>query len=245
MTRSLNRFLSITFDDGFRYAAEVACEALHPLGIPATFYVVTGWVEPARASITEPYNEGRSHGDWNLWRQVRDAGHEVGSHTFSHVNAGGKKSIVLPWLVRNQVERSYQDLVREVPQARYTISMPWNAATTTSERHVRRYFAGCRLGSKLAYNRLGSLESFRLLSWAPSPATNDAEFRQAIARIPDNGWLILQFHSFDDEGWDPISRKRFKWLCETIAATEGVSVRTVGDVVSRFATFSPQDGRSD
>lgn len=233
MAARSRRLLSITFDDGLRHAAEVGCELLAPHGMPATFYVVTGWVEPARAVIREPCNVGRSHGDWRLWRQVRDAGHEVGSHTFSHVNAGGKKALLMPWSIGREIERSFADLAREVPQKRYTISMPWNAATARSEAHIRRRFAGCRLGARLVYNRLDTLDRYRLASWAPAPATSDEEIARAISGIPENGWLILQFHSFDAEGWEPVSRARFMRMCEIASATEGLGVYTVADVLGR------------
>lgn len=229
------RLLSITFDDGLRNGAEIACEILAAYRLQATFYVVTGWIEPIRTSIRESYNAGRSHGDWQFWRGVRDAGHEVGSHTFSHVNAGGKKALIMPWLVGFEIGRSKADLVREVPQARYTISMPWNAATARSERHVRSHFCGCRVGSALAYNRLDALETYRLASWAPPPSLNESELEKAIAAIPENGWLILQFHSFDDEGWEPISRARFSRLCEIAASDDELAVRTIADVVGELA----------
>jgi peptidoglycan/xylan/chitin deacetylase (PgdA/CDA1 family) len=234
--------LSITFDDGLRHGAEVACEILAQHGLNATFYIVTGWVEPIRAAVKEPYNVGRSHGDWSFWRRVRDAGHEVGSHTFSHINAGGKKAMLVPWLVGREIERSYADLAREVPQVRYTIAMPWNTGTGRSEMLVRRRFSGCRVGGPLFYNRMDASDRFRLASWAPSPATREAEFAEAIFGIPENGWLILQFHSFDDEGWEPISRTQFSRLCEIASATPGLTVRTVADAIGGPASASGQAG---
>lgn len=233
MSENARRLLSITFDDGLRHAAEVACELLEPHRMPATFYVVTGWVEPMRAAVREPCNVGRSHGDWRLWRQVHGSGHEVGSHTFSHVNAGGKKAMLMPWSIGSEIEQSFADLQREVPQSSYTISMPWNAATARSERHVRRRFSGCRLGARLAYNDLDNMNRFRLESWAPSPTTSDADLERAVTAIPENGWLILQFHSFDDEGWEPVTRARFSRLCEIATQIEGLAVRTVADVLGR------------
>jgi peptidoglycan/xylan/chitin deacetylase (PgdA/CDA1 family) len=236
------RFLSITFDDGLLHGSEVACEILAKHGLSATFYVVTGWVEPICAAPREPYNAGRSHGDWHHWRRVREAGHEVGSHSFSHVNAGGKKALLMPWLIGQEVARSRADLMREVPQARYTISMPWNAATARSERHVRRHFSACRLGTSApAYNRLQGLDPFRLASWAPAAATPIAAYERAFADIPTGSWLVLQFHSFDGEGWDPVPRDAFERICRIAAAEPFLEVATVGTVIGRLADGSNDD----
>jgi peptidoglycan/xylan/chitin deacetylase (PgdA/CDA1 family) len=229
------RFLSITFDDGLLRGSEIACELLAKHDMPATFYIVTGWVQPIRASVRERYNAGRPHGDWRHWRGVRDAGHEVGSHTFSHVNAGGKKAMLMPWLIGQEVARSHADLVREVPQTRYTISMPWNAATARSERHARQHFSACRLGtSALAYNQLQNVDRFRLVSWAPASQTPISAYEHALTEIPPSGWLVLQFHSFDNEGWDPLPRDAFDRICRIAAAEPSLKVATVSSVIERL-----------
>lgn len=240
------RFLSITFDDGLLHSSEVACDILAKHGLAATFYVVTGWVAPVRAPIREPYNAGRSHGDWPHWRKVRDAGHEVGSHSFSHFNAGGKKALLMPWLVGQEVARAHADLVREVPQPRYTMSMPWNAATARSERHVRKHFSACRLGtSAFACNRLEGLDPFRLASWAPAAATPIVAYQREFAEVPADGWLVLQFHGFDDEGWDPLPRDDFEAMCRLAAAEPGLTVATVAHVIDCLAGRRDRDAAVD
>lgn len=229
------RILSFTFDDGLAHGAKAACDIAESLGVSVTFYVVTGWVEPKRVLIRERWNEGRWHGDWTFWRRMRDAGHEVGSHSFSHVNMGGKKARLMPWIVPRELSLSQRDLVREVPQDAYTISMPWNAATPRSERFVSSLFSACRLGGpKLEYNNLKRLDAHRLKSWAPGPDTTLDEYKLALDGIPEDGWLILQFHSFDDEGWEPLSRERFTNLCGLAAGVPGLEVLTVAEAVSQY-----------
>lgn len=228
--------MSITFDDGFRNAAEIAVPILAKYGFFGTFYVVTGWVEPAAIPIYEPFNRDRPHGNWAYWRQVSNAGHEVGSHGFSHLNASGMKATLFPWLMRREIERSFHDLRKEIPSNGYTMSMPWNAATKTSNFFVRRRFSACRLGSSMVeYNDLNRLQLFELRSWAPSANCSWFDYLKTIERIPRNGWLILQFHSFGHEGWDPIGPEFFGQLCDLIAMNE-IRVATVRDVVNESIT---------
>lgn len=47
------RAFAITFDDGFRNNYEIAAPILSELGIPATFYVTTGFVDQNKASWTD------------------------------------------------------------------------------------------------------------------------------------------------------------------------------------------------
>lgn len=234
------RWLSITFDDGFRKGSETAAAILSEYGLAATFYIVTGWVAPARAAVREKFNRGRDHGDWAHWRSIRDAGHEIGSHTFSHFNVTGKRARLFPWLVSAELRKSRDDLVRETPQPLYTISMTWNATSHRSDSLVSALYDACRLGSAaLAYNDLDKLDPHRLTSWAPAASVPTQAYDEAIAAIPEGGWLILQFHSFDDEGWEPLSSDAFRALCETARRYNDVKVAPVAQVIAQWRSPTP------
>lgn len=81
--------LSITFDDGYRDNHDVAAPILAELGLPATFFVTTGFI----ASQAVPFWDEplpRKPG-WMNWDQVRNltaGGFEVGCHTHTHLDMG-------------------------------------------------------------------------------------------------------------------------------------------------------------
>jgi peptidoglycan/xylan/chitin deacetylase (PgdA/CDA1 family) len=232
------KFISFSFDDGFRQSGSVGTRILDRFGFKGTFYVVTGWVEPAQTAITDRFNKGASHGDWQFWRDVSQAGHEVGSHGFSHINAGDKRARFLPWIMTEQVRRSADDLTRHVPAQSYTISMPWNATSRISRYLVRQRYAACRLGSSaLRYNELGGFDAFGLESWAVGAEHSWEVLSGAVKRLPENCWLIFQFHSFGHEGWAPISAAAFEDLC-ALVADDDIEVATVRDVVRREGAAS-------
>lgn len=233
------KFISFSFDDGFERSATVGAPILERFGFNGTFYVVTGWVAPQRARIRDDFNRGASHGDWAFWRGHAARGHEVGSHGFSHVNAGASSARFLPWVMAEQVLRSAEDLARHVPATDYTLSMPWNAGSKVSRALARTRFSACRLGSTdLDYNTIHALDLYGLKSWAVEPKHGWSDVRAAVEQMPDDGWLIFQFHSFDDEGWAPISSGFLEALCEVVADV-GVEVAPVRDVVRRLCGGEP------
>ena len=81
--------LAITFDDGYRDNHRVAAPILQQFGLPACFFVTTGFIDSAevpwwdqRAGITS---------EWMSWDDVLDLqgrGFEIGAHTVTHPDLG-------------------------------------------------------------------------------------------------------------------------------------------------------------
>jgi peptidoglycan/xylan/chitin deacetylase (PgdA/CDA1 family) len=87
--RSAGRELAITFDDGYRDNFEHAAPVLGRLSLPATFFVVTGWIG---TDVVPFWDEQRGvcH-PWMTWDDVRALhrrGFEIGVHTRTHVDLG-------------------------------------------------------------------------------------------------------------------------------------------------------------
>lgn len=87
--RNMGGTLSITFDDGYRDNAEVAAPILRRLGLPATFFVVTGFIG---TDYKPPWDAQVGYSprwmDWNQLRMLREQGFEIGAHTDQHIDLG-------------------------------------------------------------------------------------------------------------------------------------------------------------
>ena len=85
----LNRHLAITFDDGYRDNFENARPILERLELPATFFVVSRWID----TDTWPWwdrAQGVRH-PWMTWAQVVElsrSGFDIGAHTCTHPDLG-------------------------------------------------------------------------------------------------------------------------------------------------------------
>jgi hypothetical protein len=234
-----NRWISFTFDDGLELGARKACHVLGHYGFKASFYPVTGWVEPQKVSIREPFNAGRSHGDWLFWRSISKHGHEVGSHTQSHFRLGGRRALVQPLRVWREINGSYFDLIRELGCSALTIALPWNTKSMLSQVLIPLRYLGCAVGSEetIQYNDKRRPQPYWLRAWTPRSATPISDILRVIDEIPPNGWLAFQFHAFDDEGYEPLTAGRLHEICDFIRTRNGLDVVTVRDGLLKLKAY--------
>jgi peptidoglycan/xylan/chitin deacetylase (PgdA/CDA1 family) len=91
-SKTNERRVVVTFDDGYRSVLDLAFPILIGLGLPATLFVVTdhvGMEKPLGWSGVEHWLEGPYRPEldllsWSELRQLADAGWEIGSHTRTH-----------------------------------------------------------------------------------------------------------------------------------------------------------------
>lgn len=114
--------LSITFDDGYLDNFEVAAPILKRLGLPATFFVTTGFIG---SRIIPPWDEQlpRQPG-WMSWEQVRglvSMGFEIGNHTDTHLDLG----TAAPEAVRAELDVSSRKLTEALGTASRLFAYPF------------------------------------------------------------------------------------------------------------------------
>lgn len=90
--KPVGKRFAVTFDDSYLSVLEGAFPVLSRLGVPATVFVPTDYVDggkPMRWSGIEQWSDGPYAAEltpmsWDQLARLRDAGWEIGSHTQSH-----------------------------------------------------------------------------------------------------------------------------------------------------------------
>ena len=78
-------YVTICFDDGILESAKKACRMVEPDHL--SFFIVTGWLKEYMISegILDVENICWDHGGVQDWRDIYNAGHDIGAHGHTHV----------------------------------------------------------------------------------------------------------------------------------------------------------------
>ncbi len=164
----LSRCLAITFDDGYRDNYLVAAPYLESLGLPACFFVTTGFIG---SEVVPWWDERQSiRSEWMTWAEVRDLrrrGFEIGAHTVSHVDLGqtaGEEA-------RREIVGSKEELERQLEAPVTLFCYPYGRANqmTDANRAVVRVAGFVCCASSHGGTIRPGMDPFSLLR---VPATN-------------------------------------------------------------------------
>lgn len=127
--RDMGGTLSITFDDGYCDNFEVAAPILRRLGLPATFFVATGFIG---SECAPPWDRELSRRPgWMSWDQVRDLrdqGFTIGAHTHSHLDLG----TAAPEAIRAELALCREKLLHELGTTPTLFAYPFGGRSNIS-----------------------------------------------------------------------------------------------------------------
>jgi peptidoglycan/xylan/chitin deacetylase (PgdA/CDA1 family) len=87
--KDISRHLVITFDDGYRDNHHIAAVELRKRGLPACFFLTSGFIGSDHVAWWDEQQSVRS--EWMNWDEVRSlhgGGFELGAHTITHADCG-------------------------------------------------------------------------------------------------------------------------------------------------------------
>lgn len=171
--------LTYSFDDNTKNQVPVAIPLLNRYGFKATFNVVTGWGP-----------------NWSSFKQAAQNGHEIASHTVSHVGYASD----------NELRQSKQTIEQNIGQECVTIAYP--NCQASSQNDLRKYYiAGRVCSNQLVSDNIYDYYGISSLICGSTGLNSAQQLNQKAQQAKQMGqWAIYLIHGVDnDGGYSPIS----------------------------------------
>lgn len=186
--------VSFTWDDANETQYRLIAPLFDKYGFKTTFFIQTNVLHDVRWN--KMYIDG--------YRSAVLKGHEIGSHTFQHLNLKGTENIEQ---VRFQLKQSKEDIERYLGYTPISFCHPFNEFELRVDTLVDQYFLNSRFSSVKNVNRR---KVFTLMK-----GQNVAVFEKQLNQLDGvyKDWMIYAGHGVDGCGYSPINSNDLdQWL---------------------------------
>jgi peptidoglycan/xylan/chitin deacetylase (PgdA/CDA1 family) len=218
--------LTLSFDDGFAKSFATVAGIHEEFDLKAQMNIVASLCRPG--NVRHDRYQNVPTGDWTLWNGLAARGHEIGPHSWSHLD-----HTKIPFAdARQEIDRcldAFATNLRGFTPAKAVYAMPYNASNLEVESYLETKVRAYRMGG-VALNPLPNPSMRRLTCASFGPGNAEADIDRNVERwlAADNGWLIYNTHGLDDEGWGPITPDYLRRLYARLKPLSHVRIVTFG-----------------
>lgn len=210
---------SITFDDGTFDQYSAAFPILEQLHLKATFYLAARLLDEGS---WDDHGTLRKMMNWNQAAEIALAGHEIGSHTYNHVDlTTGEADVDF------ELRYSREYIESKIPGLKVeTFCWPHWRETEETMAIAAKYYISARSGNGIIsyyFNRKGGIPSdppanmYQINALGFLNSHKDGEWQHVIDQVYESGsWFVSSYHGIDSGdlpenslGWSALSAEKF------------------------------------
>ena len=228
-----NHFITLSFDDGFKKSSLKTAEIFEKHHLSACINVI------ATAHLPNFVLPNEYHrwpvGDFELWNELKQRGHEIMMHDYKHSHL----DVLSFEEAKDQILKCidyFSKNLRGFQPKESIFNFPFNASTRELEEWLPSQVKAFRTGGN-SINELPHKAQTKLTCSASGPENCevflDSEIKKLLA-LP-SGWLIVNTHGLDEEGWGPIRSTYLDELLQKLKGIKTVRVIPAGKALSGFS----------
>ncbi len=234
---SKTHVISFSFDDGFKKSFIKLAEIHEEYGLKACLNVIaSGHMKSFQA--VDDYILPELLGDFDLWNKLALEGHEIMPHSWKHLNLPRQDPYEAKKLISKCIVYFNENLVGFSP-SKAVFNFPFNASNSELDQHALTLVRAVRTSVNGAINPLPSKDS-RILSCAShGPDISDDWVTQKVNSFlsTEGGWMILNLHGLENEGWGPLSTDYFQSLLKRLVKINTLDILPVGIALEKYTGF--------
>jgi len=223
--------VTLSFDDGFLKSNLKIAEIYERFGLSACFNVL------AAPGELEGSQEvwGKDRGDFALWNDMQQRGHEIMPHGYRHANKRERPFEESRDLISRCLDIFDKEL-EGFDRSRAVFNFPYNQSTPELEEWLPSVVKAFRTAGPMI-NALPTLETQKLTTGGHGPDNCEEHLDAQIAELLSRpeGWVVYNTHGLDDEGWGPIRASYLEELLGRLTGMEGLEVLPSAAVLRRVS----------
>jgi peptidoglycan/xylan/chitin deacetylase (PgdA/CDA1 family) len=231
--RDKSHIITLSFDDGMKKSFYKTADIFEENNLHACLNVIASGHLPGFKLPNEYHTDPR--GDFNDWNLLRKRGHEIMPHSWDHSD-----------LTRMPPDQAKEDITKcleyfeahlegfKTSEAVYNFA--YNASNPDLEQFALSKVRAVRTGGDSQVNPIPlSAGPVRFCCSSYGPDNADKWVEQQINGFLSSrgGWLVLNLHGLDAEGWGPVSSKYLDDLLKRLVKIENVEVLPAGELLKR------------
>jgi peptidoglycan/xylan/chitin deacetylase (PgdA/CDA1 family) len=226
--------LTLSFDDGFKKSFYKIAEIYEEHGLSACLNIIASGHLPSFRKVDD-WILPELMGNFDDWNKLQERGHEIMPHSWQHLN-----------LARQPLEEAQELIVRCLnyfkeyldgfDASKAVFNYPFNSSTPELEEFTLTKVRAIRSSGETALNPIPTkLVPFRIGCRSMGPDNIDNWVEQQVNDFlkTDGGWLVLNAHGLDDEGWGPMSTDYLQNLIAWLVQIEKLEILPAGEVSAR------------
>lgn len=228
--------LTLSFDDGFRESFFKVADIYESFGLRACLNVITSGHFPDFQQVDE-WIQPELMGDFDDWNALHDRGHEIMPHGWQHLNLDEQP----PEEAKALIVRSlayFEEHLEGFRAADAVFNFPFNSSGPELEQFTLTKVRGLRSHGETARNPIpDSGEPFRIGCRSMGPDNIDSWVERQVNDFlaSEGGWLVLNVHGLDGEGWGPMSSSFLRGLLNRLVSVDYLEIMPAAAVLMRSA----------
>jgi peptidoglycan/xylan/chitin deacetylase (PgdA/CDA1 family) len=232
---SKSHLITFSFDDGFRKSFLKLADIHEEYGLKACLNIIASGHMPDFQQVDD-WILPELMGDFSDWNGLVARGHEVMPHSWQHLNLARQEPYEAKKLISKCIVYFNENLQGFDP-SKAVFNFPFNASTPALDLFTIKKVRAVRTWGDGAVNPLPSKTSSRILGCASNgPDLIDDWVDEKVNSFlkHEGGWLVLNLHGLDNEGWGPLSTDYFTSLLKKLVEIKSLEILPAGMALEKY-----------
>lgn len=226
--------LTFSFDDGFKKSFYKIADIFEANGLSACFNVIASGHLPTFKRVDD-WILPELLGNFDDWNTLKSRGHEIMPHSWKHLNLAQQPLNEGKELITKCLDY-FESNLEGYKNSEAVFNFPFNSSTPELEEFTLNKVLAVRSSGESAIQGLPkNADSYITACITFGPNNIDAQVEKYVNMFLESsgGWMILNTHGLDNEGWGPMSEKYLAILISRLNNIEKLEILPTGVVLNR------------